>query len=115
MTRVIKFYRTASGRCPVEDFLEELDDRTLAKVLAVFKLIETQEMVPVQYFKKLSDYKLWEARIGLGGQTYRFLGFWDKGALIILTHGFEKKSQKTPEKEIKKALGYKADWERRSE
>jgi hypothetical protein len=58
MGRVIKFYHTASGRCPVEEFLDELDDRALAKVLAVFKLIETQDMVPVQYFKKLSDQKL---------------------------------------------------------
>jgi hypothetical protein len=59
----------------VEDFLRELDDRTLAKVLAVFKLIETQSMVPSQYFKKLNDYKLWECRVGIGGQAYRFLGF----------------------------------------
>ena len=114
MERVIKFYRTANDSCPVEDFLEELDDRTLAKVLAIFKVIETHEMVPAQYFKKLTDYKLWEARVSLGGQAYRFLGFWDKGALIILTHGFEKKTEKTPEKEIRKALDYKADWERRS-
>jgi hypothetical protein len=50
MERVIRFYRSSNGRCPMEEFLAELDDRTLAKVLAVFKLIETQPMVPVQYF-----------------------------------------------------------------
>jgi hypothetical protein len=44
----------------------------------------------------------------------RFLGFWDKGALIILTHGFMKKSQKTPDQEIRKALEYRADREGRS-
>jgi phage-related protein len=114
MGRVIKFYHTASGRCPVEEFLDELDDRALAKVLAVFKLIETLDMVPVQYFKKLSDQKLWEARVSHAGQAYRFLGFWDKGALIILTHGFSKKTPKTPDQEIKKAKRYMADWEGRS-
>ena len=114
MDRVIKFYRAASGRCPVEEFLDGLDERALAKVLAVFKLIETQEMVPAQYFKKLSGYKLWEARVSLSGQVYRFLSFLDKGALIILTHGFRKKSQKTPDQEIRKALEYRADWEGRS-
>jgi phage-related protein len=113
MDRVIKFYRTASGRCPVEEFLDGLDERALVKVLAVFKLIETQELVPAQYFKKLSGYKLWEARMSLSGQAYRFLGFWDKGALIILTHGFRKKSQRTPDQEIRKALDYRADWEGR--
>lgn len=94
--------------------MNELDDRTLAKVLAVFKLIETQEVVPAQYFKKLSGHDLYECRVGLAGQIYRFLGFWDKGNLVILTHGFEKKTQKTPEQEIKKAKDYKADWQRRT-
>jgi len=71
-------------------------------------------MVPTQYFKKLSGYNLWEARMSLSGRACRFLGFWDKGALIILTHGFMKKSQKTPDQEIRKALEYRADREGRS-
>jgi phage-related protein len=114
MGRIIKFYRNENGRCPVEEFLEDLDDKTLAKVLAIFKVIETQDRIPSQYFSKLSGYDLWECRIGFAGQIYRFLGFWGNGALVILTHGFEKKTQKTPQKEIKKALECKAIWERRS-
>jgi phage-related protein len=110
---VIQFYHSSDGRCPVEEFLDELDDRTLAKVLAIFKLVETQQMVPMQYFKKLSGHQLWECRVGLGRRIYRFLGFLDRGALIILTHGFAKHTQKTPQTEILKALEYKADWERR--
>lgn len=113
MERAIRFYRTSSGGCPVEELLDEMDDRTLAKVLAVFKLIETQPMVPTQYLKKLSGHELWECRIGLARRVYRFLGFWDEGALIILTHGFQKKTQKTPQQEIRKALELKADWQRR--
>lgn len=113
MDRTIRFYRSATGRCPVEEFLDERDDRSLAKIAAVFRLIETLEMIPGQYFKKLSGHPLWEARVGIGGIAYRFLGFWDMGAFIILTNGFEKKSQKTPETEIRKALERKADWERR--
>ena len=98
----------------MKEFLKTLDDRTLAKVLAVFKLVETQELVPVQYFKKLSGHDLYDCRVGLAGQIYRFLGFWDKGNMVILTHGFEKKTHKTPEQEIKKAEDYKADWQRRT-
>jgi len=113
MERSVRFYRTADGRCPVEEFLDEQDDRTLTKILAIFKLVETQRMVPTQYFKKLSDYDLWECRVGLGGRIFRFLGFWEAGALIILTHGFQKKTQKTPRQEINKALSFKADWESR--
>lgn len=114
MGRVVKFYRTAVGRCPVEEFLDELDDRALAKVLAVFKLIEMQDMVPVQYFKKLSGQELWEARVSHAGQAYLFLGFWERGALIILTHGFSKKTLKTPMEEIKRAKKCMADWKGRS-
>jgi phage-related protein len=113
--RIIQFYRTAVGRCPVEELLDELDNRTLSKVLAVFKLIETQPIVPSQFFKKLSGHELWECRVGLGGRIYRFLGFRGTGALIILTHGFQKKTQKTPQKEIKKALDLKANWQRRKQ
>jgi len=114
MERTIKFYHTMNDRCPVDDFLEDLDDRSLSKVLAVFKLIETQERVPEQYLKKISGYELWEVRVGMGGKAFRFPCFWSKGSLIILTHGFVKKSQKTPGKELRKALAYKADWEGRS-
>jgi hypothetical protein len=45
--RVIQFYRNAAGSCPVQELLDELDDRTLAKILAVFQLIESQPMIPV--------------------------------------------------------------------
>jgi len=114
MARIIQFYRTEDNRCPVNEFLKGLDDRTLGKVLAVFKLIETQNQVPTQYFKKLSGHDIWECRAGLGGRIYRFLAFWDQGSVIIVTHGFEKKSQKTPQQEIAKALSYKAEWQGRN-
>lgn len=115
MERVIQFYRNAAGSCPVQELLDELDDRTLAKILAVFQLIECQPMVPVQYFKKLSGQDLWECRVGLGRRIFRFLGFWGSAATIVITHGFQKKTQKTPPQQIEKALNLKADWERRNE
>ncbi len=71
-------------------------------------------MVPIQYFKKLSGQELWEARVSHAGHGYRFLGVWEKGALIILTHGFSKKTQKTPVQEINKAKKYMGDWRGRS-
>jgi hypothetical protein len=59
-------------------------------------------MVPTQYFKKLSGYNLWEARMSPSGRACRFLGFWDKGALIILTHGFMKRAKRRPIKRSEK-------------
>lgn len=58
-----------------------------------------------ELFKKLEHTQLWEFRTLYEGVAYRLLAFWDteKEALVIVTHGFVKKSQRTPTKEIAKA------------
>jgi phage-related protein len=67
--------------------------------------------VPQQYFKKLeATDDLWEVRAEFGGNAFRLLGFWDEGRLIILTNGFAKKTQKTPEREIALAEQRKRDY-----
>jgi phage-related protein len=45
-----------------------------------------------------------------GGDAFRFLGFWDTGRLIILTNGFAKKTQKTPEREMALAEQHRRDY-----
>jgi len=47
---------------------------------------------------------LFEARIKLGSNIWRVFCFFDKGKLVILLNGFTKKTQKTPKKEIDKAV-----------
>ena len=47
---------------------------------------------------------LYEARIKLGSNIWRVFCFFDKGKLVILLNGFTKKTQKTPKKEIDKAV-----------
>ena len=56
-------------------------------------------------FKKLDGMDIWEFRTLYKGIQYRLLAFWDTDAetLVIATHGFVKKTQKTPSKEINKA------------
>ena len=99
--REIIFYKTPSGGCPVEDFLDALQAKQAKKVTWVLKLVETLEMVPIQYFKKLDGTDgIWEVRIDFGSDTFRLLGFMNKGNLVVLTNGFAKKSQKTPASEI---------------
>ena len=58
-----------------------------------------------ELFKKLDDTDIWELRTLFNGIYYRLLSFWDndEGALVIVTHGIIKKTQKTPSKEIAKA------------
>ena len=97
----IQFYRTASGACPEEEFLDSLNVKQAQKVLWVLKVAQELPRVPAQYLKKLKGTEdLWEVRAEFGGDAFRLLGFWDAGRLIILTNGFAKKTQKTPEREI---------------
>jgi phage-related protein len=108
--RAIVFYKTENGRCPVEDFLDSLTAKQARKVTWVMALVETLDVVPKQYFKKLeSTDGIWEIRADLGNDTFRLLGFMHKGNLVILTNGFAKKSQKTPASEIELAEQRKKD------
>jgi len=67
-------------------------------------------------FKKLvGTEEIWECRIQFGSNTYRILCFFVDNAVVVLTHGFAKKSQKTPKSEIEKAEAYRKDFlERRT-
>jgi len=109
--RQIKFYRTESNRCPVEDFLDSLTGKQAQKVMWVLQLIEDLDHVPGQYFKKLVNTEdIWEVRIQFGGNIFRLLGFYDGKEFLVLTSGFTKKRQKTPRQEIITAEKRKRDY-----
>lgn len=57
---------------------------------------------PKKFRQKLNG--LYEIRIEVGSNIYRIFSFFDKGNLVVLGNGFQKKSQKTPKQEIEKAL-----------
>jgi len=109
--REIKFYKTASGKVPVKEFLNSLSSKHAQKVAWVLELVERLDQIPVQYFKKLkSTDDIWEVRARIGSNSFRLLGFIDNDEFVILTNGFAKKSQKTPKKEINLAERRKADY-----
>jgi len=113
LKRIIEFYKTEKGKCLVEDFLDKIPSKTAQKVTWVLNLIEELDIVPDKYFKKLSNTnEIWECRVKLGSDIYRLLGFFHKGSILILTHGFQKKTQKTPIQEIEKAEAIKKDFYR---
>ena len=112
--REIRFYRLPSGRVPAEEFLNSLVPRLAQKVTWVLGLIEELDLVPVRYFKKLEGTSgLWEVRAGVGRDTVRIFAFFDGSHLVVLTHGFVKKSQRVPHAEIDLAEKRKADYLRR--
>jgi phage-related protein len=75
--------------------------------------LEDLEIVPSSYFKKLvGTEEIWECRIQFGSNTYRIFCFFIDNS-VILTHGFIKKSQRTPTYEIERAEAYRRDFFKR--
>ncbi len=109
--REIILYSFESGKCPVEEFLT---DKQFEKVAFVLDLIEDIDVIPKEYFKKMTGTDdIWEVRVRCGNNIFRFMGFWDTNNIVILNHAFTKKTQKTPQKEIAIAEKRKRDYFRR--
>ncbi len=86
------------------DFFESLKPEVQAKFNWTLGLISTIERVPEKYFKHMEGSDgIFEVRVEVGSDIYRVFSFFDKGQLIILVNGFQKKTQKTPKKEIELA------------
>lgn len=67
-------------------------------------LVRTLPMIPERFFKHLEGTDgLFEIRIKVGSDIFRVFCFFDKGKLVIVLNGFQKKSQKTPKNEIERA------------
>jgi phage-related protein len=91
------FYRTADGKCPVLEFLDSLPGKVAQKIAWVLRLLEDLDIVPSSYFKKLiGTEEIWECRIQFGSNAYRIFCFFSGNSVVVLTHGFTKKSQKAP-------------------
>ena len=113
MNRTVLFYKTTDGKCPVQEFLDSLPGKVAQKIVWVLKLLEDLEIVPSYYFKKLvGTEEIWECRIQFGSNAYRIFCFF-MGSSVVLTHGFLKKSQRTPTHEIRRAETYRKDFFKR--
>jgi len=113
VNRTVLFYRTIGGRCPVQEFLDSLPGKVAQRIVWVFRLLEDMDMVPASYFKKLAGTEdIWECRIQFGSNAYRIFCFFMNNS-VVLTHGFVKKSQKTPAGEIERAEAYRRDFFKR--
>ncbi len=94
------------------DFFNEQKQKVKDKIIWTFKLIETIQQVPEDYLKHLTGTDgLYEIRVQTGNNIFRILCFFDKGKLIVLANGFQKKTQKTPKSEIEKANKIKREYE----
>ncbi|WP_370583277.1 type II toxin-antitoxin system RelE/ParE family toxin [Pontibacter sp. FD36] len=82
------------------------------KIIWTLDLIEELERIPETYLKHLENTDgLFEIRVQQGSDIFRIFCFFDEGKLVVLANGFQKKTQKTPKKEIERALKIKAEYE----
>lgn len=87
------------------EFYDPLRDKVKEKIDHVLYLIQVAPWIPKKFFKLLEGTDgLYEIRVLYAGNAYRIFCCFDEGKLVILFNGFHKKSQKTPKKEIDKAL-----------
>ena len=93
------------------DFFNNQSEDVKKKLNWTLGLIKTIERVPLKYFKYLEDTDgLFEVRVEVGSDIFRVFSFFDEGQLIVLINGFQKKSQKTPKKEIELATKLKKEY-----
>jgi phage-related protein len=92
-------------------FYLEQTDKVQEKIEYVFKILRTVQNVPKKFLDHMSGTDgLYEVRIEFEGNIYRIFCCFDKGNLVVLFNGFQKKSQKTPKKEIELALKLKKEY-----
>lgn len=79
-------------------------DEVRKKINFVINIIRTVKVIPKKFFQQIEGINgLYEIRVEYNGNIYRVFCCQDKGSLVILFNGFQKKTQKTPLKELKKA------------
>jgi len=93
------------------DFYNKQNLKIQLRIDWTIDLVKTTKIVPKKYFQKLIDTDgLWEIKVSSENNIFRIFCFFDDGNLILLLSGFQKKTQKTPKREIKKAERLKREY-----
>jgi phage-related protein len=100
MSWTIDFYKTKSGRNPVKEFLDSLSSRQVANIIEAMDLLKTFGLQLKEPYVKFVGDKLYELRVKDPDGIYRILYFAASGKKFVVVHGFRKKTQKIPAKEL---------------
>lgn len=106
----INIYKKPNGSEPIVEFLDSLNPKQRVKVLRSIQMLRDVGMsLPMPHKKYLGD-GIYELRVQLSSNIFRVLFIHVEGNEIVLLHGFQKKTQATPSKEIDRAKRYRADY-----
>lgn len=92
-----------------KNFMASLSEKERLKMKYLLSLLETEDRMPVKFIKHISD-GIYELRLSYSGNIYRLFFIFDEGNIVVLFNGFQKKTKKTPKKEIEKAKKIKEDY-----
>lgn len=93
------------------DFFNAQKEDVKKKLNWTLQLISTQQRIPEKFFKHLTGSDgIFEVRVEVGSDIFRVFSFFDKGKIVVLVNGFQKKTQKTPKSEIKMAEKLKVQY-----
>lgn len=100
MSRKIIFYENH-----FVEFYQKQDSKVKGKIQYVLELIKQVDRVPNKFLEHITGTDgLYEVRVEYQSNIYRIFCCFDEGQLVVLFNGFQKKTQKTPKKEIDKAV-----------
>lgn len=94
-----------------KEFYVSQTQRVRDKINFVLRLVETQRVIPKKFFRSIEGSDgIYEIRVEVDSNIYRIFCCMDGGALVVLFHGFQKKTQKTPKREILRAENIKKEY-----
>jgi phage-related protein len=93
------------------EFYNGLAPKVKEKFKFTLELIKQVDNIPEKFFGPMTGYDgLYEVRIEYQSNIYRIFCCFDQGKLIVLFNAFQKKTQKTPKKEIERAMRLKTEY-----
>jgi phage-related protein len=106
----IEYVELPNGRMPAREFVDSLDDKAAARIDAFIERLRVYgNRMQGKFVKKLTD-DIFELRVKQFDRIFRVLFFYQPGMLIVITSGFQKKTQETPPAEITRAEQLRKLW-----
>ncbi|MFC2072517.1 type II toxin-antitoxin system RelE/ParE family toxin [Chloroflexota bacterium] len=106
----IEYYESATGRSPVEEFIDSLDAKSKARVARTLDLLEEFGVSLGMPYTRHLEKHLWELRVRHGRSRYRIIYFLYTGQTFVLLHGLTKKTGPVPIVDIKIAGSRREDY-----
>jgi phage-related protein len=106
----IEYVELPNGRMPAREFVDSLDDKSAARIDAFIERLRVYgNRMQGKFVKKLTD-DIFELRVKQFDRIFRVLFFYQPGMLIVITSGFQKKTEQTPPAEIARAEQLRRLW-----